>query len=169
MANYAAVKAHIDADIKRNGQNAITGNVLNGVLNEMVDVLGQGFQFMGVAHIDDTPTVDDDSMLAYLAGPGTYADFGGVVVPDLSVAILKYDGSWSVQSSQIVDLSDYYTKEQVGTEIADAIVNPPYIDEDTGDWFTWDKYQNKYVNSGVHAQGPQGIQGIQGPFRKFEI
>lgn len=162
MANYAAVKAHIDADIKRNGQNAITGNVLNGVLNEMVDVLGQGYQFQGVAHPSDVPEVNNDSRVCYLAGPGTYAGFGSLEVPELSVGILKYDGIWHVSSSQIVDLTDYYTKEQVDAEIMDAIVNPPYIDEATGDWFTWDKYEGKYVNSGVHAQGPEGERGPAG-------
>ena len=37
-------------------------------------------------------------------------------------------------------------------------VNPAYIG-DNGNWFVWDTAQDIYVDSGVKAQGPQGIPG----------
>ena len=121
MANYAGIKAAIDAQIKLNGQNAITGNILNGVLNQMVDVLAEGYQLMGVATISDTPAVGD-SNIAYLAGPGTYTNYGGLEVPDLCVGVLKYNGTlWSVNYTQIVDLTDYATKTYVNGLLQDAI------------------------------------------------
>lgn len=40
MANYSAIKSEIDVNIKANGNEEITGPVLNGVLNDMVDTLG---------------------------------------------------------------------------------------------------------------------------------
>lgn len=42
MADYSALKATIDANITDNNSGAITGPILNDVLNEMVDVLGDG-------------------------------------------------------------------------------------------------------------------------------
>lgn len=42
MADYSALKATIDNNVNTNGQQAITGAILNDVLNEMVDVLGDG-------------------------------------------------------------------------------------------------------------------------------
>lgn len=41
MANVESIKATIDANIKPNGNNAITGGILNQVLNEMADGIGE--------------------------------------------------------------------------------------------------------------------------------
>lgn len=40
--------------------------------------------------------------------------------------------------------------------------NPPYIDPTTGDWFVYNTQTQQFVNSGVHAQGPQGATGADG-------
>ena len=37
-------------------------------------------------------------------------------------------------------------------------VNPAYIG-DNGNWFVWDITQDRYVDTGVKAQGPQGVPG----------
>lgn len=42
MADYSALKQTIDNNIYSNGEQRITGEILNSVLNEMVDVLGEG-------------------------------------------------------------------------------------------------------------------------------
>lgn len=41
MANFEAIKAAIDAVIKTNGRQEITGEVMNGVLNGMVDAVNE--------------------------------------------------------------------------------------------------------------------------------
>lgn len=43
MANYANIKATIDANIKANGNEEITGPILNSVLTHMVDEIPAGF------------------------------------------------------------------------------------------------------------------------------
>ena len=43
MSDYNSLKATIDANIKQNNNQAITGNVLNAVLNDMVNSLGSGY------------------------------------------------------------------------------------------------------------------------------
>lgn len=44
----------------------------------------------------------------------------------------------------------------------EAIVHAPVIDETTGNWKTWDQTDAQYEDTGVHAQGEQGIQGETG-------
>ena len=96
MADYSALKATIDASINTNGQQAITGAILNDVLNEMVDVLGEGYTFLGVATISTNPTTPEGKAY-YLAGAaGTYRNFGNIVVNDDEVALLVWNGTaWS--------------------------------------------------------------------------
>ena len=96
MADYSALKATIDNNINTNGQQAITGAILNDVLNEMVDVLGEGYTFLGVATTSTSPATPEGKAY-YLAGAaGTYTNFGNIVVASDEVALLVYDGTgWS--------------------------------------------------------------------------
>ena len=109
MADYSALKATIDASINTNGQQAITGAILNDVLNEMVDVLGEGYTFLGVATISTNPTTPEGKAY-YLAGAaGTYPNFGNIVVASDEVALLVWSGTaWSKVVSPAA------SKEEVG-------------------------------------------------------
>lgn len=49
MAEYSNLSATINAQIRANGVQAITGPVLNAVLTAMVNVLGDGYRLNGVA------------------------------------------------------------------------------------------------------------------------
>lgn len=103
MANYNSLKATIDANVKQNGVQAITGQILNSVLNQMVTTLGAGYQFAGVATLD--PATDPgtpDAKVFYIAnGKGTYTNFGGLVVTEDDVVVLYWDSSWHKVSTGI--------------------------------------------------------------------
>ena len=91
MADFNALEALINAHIKKNGVQAITGNILNGILRGMVSALGKGYTIAGVA----VPSSDPGTMtgpLAYLAyTAGTYTHFGGLEVEQGEVAMLIYN------------------------------------------------------------------------------
>lgn len=91
MADFNALETLINAYIKKNGVQAITGNILNGVLRGMVSALGKGYTIVGVA----TPSTDPGTLTgpcAYYASTyGTYTNFGNIVVNDGEVAMLIYD------------------------------------------------------------------------------
>lgn len=93
MANYATLKAAIQAVIKQNGNNEITGALLQQSLLSMIDSLGANYQFAGFANTSTNPGTPDQNVI-YLAGPGTYPNFGGTVVPDGALGAFKYNGSW---------------------------------------------------------------------------
>ena len=103
MANYNSLKATIDANVKQNGVQAITGQILNSVLNQMVTTLGAGYQFAGIATLD--PATDPgtpDAKVFYIAnGKGTYTNFGGVSVTEDDVVVLYWDSSWHKVSTGI--------------------------------------------------------------------
>lgn len=93
MGNYTNLKSTIDTNIKTNGNEEITGAILNTVLNSMVSSLGAGYQFMGVATTSTNPGTPDAKVFYLAYTPGTYTNFNGIVVTGLCV--LKYDTAWS--------------------------------------------------------------------------
>lgn len=110
MANYANIKATIDANITQNGNEEITGPVLNSVLKDMVDSLASGYLYAGVASTSGTPGTPDENVYYIATTPGTYTNYGGLVVNDTEVALLRYNGSWSkvvtgIPSQTIVNLA----------------------------------------------------------------
>lgn len=96
MANYSNLKSAINSNITANGQELITGPVLNGVLQAMVTALGAGYQYMGTVTPDSESVGTPDYRVFYLAtAPGTYSNFGGTVVTEPT--IFFYDTGWNVQ------------------------------------------------------------------------
>lgn len=96
MANYNSLKATIDAQIKANGVQAITGPILNAVLTAMINTIGNGYSLQGsVAQTTDNPGAPDNPVAYLAAGPGTYTNFGATVIPDDGHAyLLTWDTSW---------------------------------------------------------------------------
>ena len=96
MSNYNNLKTSIDANIKQNGNQEITGPILNSVLNQMVNILGTGYQFAGVATLDPaTEPGTPDAKVFYIAnGKGTYTNFGGLEVTEDDVVVLYWDSAW---------------------------------------------------------------------------
>ena len=66
MANYAILKAAIAAAIKENGNHEITGNLLQQQLLAMVNSLGVGYQYAGIATLETDPGTPDQNVF-YLA------------------------------------------------------------------------------------------------------
>lgn len=93
MSNYANLKSAIQSVIKTNGNNEITGQLLQNELLAMITTLGYGYQFMGVASPDTVPGTPDAKVFYIAYTPGTYTNFGGIVVTGLCV--LKYVLGWT--------------------------------------------------------------------------
>ena len=101
MSNYNSLKTTIDANIKQNGNQEITGQILNSVLNQMVTTLGAGYQFAGVATIATEPGTPDAKVFYIANGKGTYEKFGGINVTEDEVVVLYWDSSWHKVSTGI--------------------------------------------------------------------
>lgn len=106
MANYAVLKAAVEEVVKANGNEEITGTNLQSTLLSIIDSLGTGYQFMGVATPSTTPPSSPDYNIAYIGGAGIYANFGtSITVPVGSVGVFKWNGTWDkgIVSIGIVD------------------------------------------------------------------
>jgi len=77
MAHWTTLKAAIADVIKTNGNQEITGAILQNALNSIVSAVGENATFVGIATPNTNPGVFDGPVY-YLAGmPGIYPNFGG--------------------------------------------------------------------------------------------
>lgn len=113
MSNYSTLKSAIQQVIKQNGNNEITGNILQQSLVSMINSLGAGFQYMGVATPSTNPGTPDQNVFYIAATAGAYSNFGSIVLADGEVAILKGSGSsWIKDTTGIASHSEVSQLEQ---------------------------------------------------------
>ena len=101
MSNYNSLKTTINANVKQNGVQAITGQILNEVLNEMVNTLGTGYQFAGVATTATNPGTPDAKVFYIANGKGTYTNFGSLELTEDEVVVLYWDTAWHKEATGI--------------------------------------------------------------------
>ena len=112
--NYNVLKDSIAAVIKANGNEEITGDLLQQVLLSMVNILGSGYQFMGAAVPTTNPGTPDARVFYIATQAGTYANFGSpaIVLDGTQIAVLLFASSWT---SVVLSVP---TKEYVDTALA---------------------------------------------------
>ena len=156
---YEAVKAQIDAYIKANGVNPITGPVLNAVLTAMLDELGDGYAFQGVLTPSSTPTPSADIPQAWLAAQGSYVG-GTIVVDEGELAMITHTaGGWN--KTTVYTASAGIDGVRVSVDAGTG--TPSATGEMDGDTLVLSFHNLKGETGPQGPQGPQGIQGEQGP------
>ena len=136
MSKYQNLIASIVAAIKTNGSQAITGQILQNKLLEMVSALGAGFQFGGVVTPEDsfdTAKFGDTRVVFLACSGGRYNSFGpgsGFTLEPGQVAIFAYDGTWKKTiisyygNTQIYGVRHFYNNASPDlTRIGDATLH----------------------------------------------
>lgn len=95
MANYSTLKTAIQAVIRTNGNEEITGALLQQSLLAMIDSLGAGYQFMGVATTNTVPGTPDQDVFYLAFDAGTYTNFGGTSLGNGQIGVFSYNGNWT--------------------------------------------------------------------------
>ena len=108
MAKYANLIAAVEAAIKTNGTQAITGQVLQTQLKNMISKLGSAYQFGGLVQPTDAFSFDADAKIAFLAcTQGRYPAFGNFSLRSGEVALFIYEGTWKKE------IISYYANTQI--------------------------------------------------------
>ena len=152
MSNYNSLKATIDANIKQNGRQEITGQILNSVLNQMVNILGTGYQFGGVATIDTNPGTPDAKVFYIANGKGTYEKFGGIEVTEDDVVVLYWDAAWHKVSTGIASQEKLSELEQdISNKVDENAAGTTIISDDSDTFYIVDS--SGYIISKIDATG----------------
>lgn len=170
MANYASLKSDIQQYIKQNGNNEITGALLQQELLAMVNSLGAGYQYMGCATPTTNPGTPDQNVFYFAGTAGTYTNFGGLVVEN-EAAILKYNGSWTreytgikfVTVSQNTPTGTNHTRISVGGNSYDvaSVEDVSQLDQKVVLFpFTDNGLINKYLKELYIPQSIYNISGV---------
>lgn len=105
MANWQILKAAIADVIKTNGNQEITGQVLQNVLNNIISNLGANATFANIATPSTNPGTPDGPVFYLATQSGTYSNFGGAIVEN-EAAILLYNGSTWVKKATGIALTE---------------------------------------------------------------
>lgn len=109
MANYQTLKSAIQAVVKTNGNNEITGASLQQMLIAMITSLGAHYDFVDVATPYTNPGTPDQNVMYFASTAGTYTNFGGIVVDEGEFCALCWNGSWIKKTTGVA------TSEQLVT------------------------------------------------------
>lgn len=96
MGNYEELKTAVASIIKTNGNQEITGAVLQSVLLSIINNIGKYSTFLGVANTKSNPGVPDSNVFLIAAEPGVYNNFGFTLNPYELGAISNSSGAWKV-------------------------------------------------------------------------
>ena len=121
MSEYSYLKATINANIKANNNQEITGPVMNSVLNAMVNTLGAGYQFAGVATTATNPGTPDAKVFYIANGKGTYTNFGSLEVTEDEVVVLYWDTAWHKEATGIASHEKLTELESETNELSSGI------------------------------------------------
>ena len=115
MANYNSLKSAIQEVIRTNGNNEITGAILQQTLLSIISSLGVGYQFIDVATPQTNPGTPDYNVVYIAFKTGTYSNFGGTVLRPGEIGIYAYNGGWTYKTafllSPVFDLNNPETRK----------------------------------------------------------
>lgn len=123
MANYAALKAAIQALEWDNGNNLIEGPNVENCFLALINSLGTGYQFVGIATPSINPGTPDQNIFYLASTAGIYSNFGGVVVRDNEIAVLKYNGAWTKEVAAQSGGQNFIDIMEEGLAIVDKDLN----------------------------------------------
>ena len=106
MANWTTLKATIAGVIKTNGNQEITGAVLQNTLNSIVSAVGENATFAGIATPTTNPGTPDGPVFYIALELGVYSNFNGITLKNSGFAIIYNtdDNEWAFISYKELNL-----------------------------------------------------------------
>lgn len=101
MGNYEELKQAVSAVIKENGNQEITGNVLQSVLLSIVSIVGNNSTFAGVAIPTTIPGTPDQNVFYICSTNGVYPNFGNISLLNEVAILTNKNGQWNKITTDI--------------------------------------------------------------------
>lgn len=102
MGNYEQLKQAVSDVIKTNGNQEITGQVMQNALLSIISTVGDNATFAGIATPTTNPGTPDQNVFYIASQDGTYSNFGGVTLNGEVVIFTNKNGNWVKTDSGIV-------------------------------------------------------------------
>lgn len=102
MANWTTLKTAIADVIKTNGNQEITGAVLQNTLNSIVNAIGENATYAGIATPSTNPGAPDGPVFYFANVSGVYSNFNGIKLENPGLVVL-YNASGTWKSSKLYE------------------------------------------------------------------
>lgn len=106
MSNWSDLKAAVAEVVKTNGNQEITGQTLQNILNSIISNVGKDCTFAGIATPTTNPGTPDGNVFYLATQVGTYSNFNSIIIEKGEAVILEWRGLW------IKKISGFATQEQ---------------------------------------------------------
>ena len=108
MANWSILKEAIASVIKTNGNQEITGLLLQNALNNIVSSIGEKATFAGVASLNTNPGIPDGPVFYLASSNGAYSNFG-IEINDAGLYVIANTSSNTWNSYRVFSGHIYNT------------------------------------------------------------
>lgn len=95
MGNYEQLKQAVSDVIKTNGNQEITGEILQSALLAIISIVGENSTFAGIAVPETNPGTPDQNVFYIASQPGNYSNFGSIKLVDQVLILTNKKGYWA--------------------------------------------------------------------------
>lgn len=150
MGKYEQLKQIISGAIKANGNQEISGAILQNSLLSIISAIGANATFAGIATPTTNPGTPDQNVFYIAYENGIYSNFGGVTLNEEVVIFSNKDGSWKKKQTEIASSKSIeYLKNN-------TLKNSVSIDSINGKEVSVDISVNKTGTNVLYIQTIQG-------------
>ena len=157
MGNYEQLKQAVSGVIKANGNQEITGGIMQNTLLSIISSVGSNATFAGIATPGTNPGTPDQNVFYITSGNGKYVNFSNdIEIKDNEIYIItNKNGNWRFLRTNIVNSQLVYDAFSNIGVIRKGVYNTETI------LFYGDIYRNKKINL-KYKQVVQGSGAIVG-------
>lgn len=94
MGNYEQLKKAVSDVIKKNGNQEITGEIMQNTLLSIISTVGNDATFAGIAVPETNPGTPDQNVFYIASQPGNYSNFGSIKLVDQVLILTNKNGYW---------------------------------------------------------------------------
>lgn len=94
MGNYEQLKQAVSDVIKTNGNQEITGEIMQNTLLYIISTIGNDATFAGIAVPETNPGTPDKNVFYIASQPGNYSNFGNIKLVDQVLILTNKNGYW---------------------------------------------------------------------------
>jgi hypothetical protein len=102
MGNYEQLKQAVADVVKSNGNQEITGDILQNTLLTIISTVGSGATFAGIATPTTNPKTPDQNVFYIASEDGIYSNFGNIVLENEVAIFTNGNGIWQKGKTGIV-------------------------------------------------------------------
>lgn len=123
MGNYDELKQAVSDVIKTNGNQEITGQVLQNTLVSIINTVGANATFAGIATPETNPGTPDQNIFYIASEDGVYVNFNSIKLENEVSILENKNGNWVKTISELATMAKLMEVEYKAGTLIDTIIS----------------------------------------------